>query len=188
MQGFAFERTDLEGIILIKPFTVEDNRGYFTKDYSKKLFSQNGIDLSLKEVFYTSSIRGVVRAIHFQRNKPQEKLVRVVMGSVYDVVVDLRMGSETFGKWKGFYLSEENKNELYIPGGFGHGYLVLEKSIVSYKCGEDFYGEFDDGIIWSDRDLDIQWPLDRVEDIILSEKDLNLQSLNDFKSKYRGLK
>lgn len=187
MQKFSFEKTELEDVYLINPFVSYDERGYFIKDYSKEVFEQNGIYHDLKEVFYTNSHKGVVRAMHFQKIKQQAKLVRCVCGKVFDVVIDLRKDSKTFKKWLGFYLSEENKKEIYIPEGFGHGYLVLENSIVSYKCAEKFYGEYDDGIMWNDEKMGIQWPLDLVENkIILSEKDKNLQSFDDFLKNNNG--
>lgn len=180
--NFIFEETILKGVYLIHPFVRYDERGYFLKDYSKKVFNKNNIEYDLKEVFYTSSQPGVLRGLHFQRVKQQSKLVRCVFGKIYDVVVDLRKDSETFGKWIGFYLSETNKKQLFIPEGFAHGYLVLKPSIVSYKCGEDFYEEYDDGIIWNDNDIGIKWPLHLVKELIISEKDKNLQTFNLFNS------
>jgi len=155
VKTFSFEKTGLEGLIKICPFISEDGRGCFIKDYAHELFKNNGIELELKEVFYTYSKKGVVRAIHFQEVKEQAKLVRVIKGKIYDIAVDLRPDSKTFGDWLGFCLSDENHEELYIPGGFGHGYLVLEDSIVSYKCDEKFYAEHDSGIIWNDADIDV---------------------------------
>ena len=116
-------------------------------------------------------------------------MVRCVVGKIYDVIVDLRSESPTFGEWQGFYLSEENKEQVLIPGGCGHGYLVLDDSIVSYKCAEKFYGEFDDGIIWNDTSINIQWPLDELDDssLILSEKDRKLQTFELFKKQYGTL-
>jgi len=187
IQKFEFTETTLNGVLLIKPFVACDERGYFLKDYSEEVFLANGISHELKEVFYTSSQKGVVRAIHFQRVKTQAKLVRCVKGKIFDVAVDLRKGSETYGKWAGFFLSEDNKYELYIPGEFGHGYLVLEPSIVSYKCSEKFYSEYDDGIKWDDADIGIDWPTDGIDNVILSEKDKNLQSFRQFTQKYGGL-
>ncbi len=184
MQKMTFEKLDIEGAYLIKPFVSYDERGYFIKDYSQEFFEKINIQHDLKEVFYTSSYKGVIRAIHFQREKEQAKLVRCISGKIYDVIVDLRNDSPTFGQWRGFYLSEKNKDEIYIPKNFGHGYLVLEPSIVSYKCAEKFYGEFDDGIIWDDPEIGIKWPLNFIENkIILSEKDSKLQSFKMFKSK-----
>jgi dTDP-4-dehydrorhamnose 3,5-epimerase len=180
---FSFEKTRFNGVFLVKPFVAEDERGYFLKDYSQETFASNGITHNLQEVFYTSSYKGVIRAIHFQREKEQPKLVRCVKGSIFDVVVDLRLESQTLGQWEGFYLNDENKDEVLIPAHFGHGYLVLEDSIVSYKCAEKFYGEFDDGIIWDDSDINVQWPLEKVGNIILSEKDKSLQSFVEWKQK-----
>ena len=186
MQRFDFKETKIPGLLLVDPFVVWDERGYFIKDYSKEVFEQQGISHDLKEVFYTNSFRGVMRAMHFQRERQQAKLVRCVYGKVYDVVCDLRKDSLAFGQWVGYELSEENKKELLIPEGCGHGYLVLEDSIVSYKCAEKFYGEYDDGIIWNDSELAIDWPVDKISKIILSEKDMNLQSFEEFKTKYGG--
>jgi len=183
IQKFSFKKLDLEGAYLIKPFVSYDERGYFIKDYSREVFDENGIHHDLKEVFYTNSHKGVIRAIHYQRVNEQAKLVRCVSGKIYDVIVDLRKDSSTFGQWRGFYLSEENKDELYIPEHFGHGYLVIEPSIVSYKCAEKFYGEYDDGIMWNDPDIGIKWPVELVNNqIILSEKDTKLQSFEEFKN------
>jgi dTDP-4-dehydrorhamnose 3,5-epimerase len=186
-QKFSFSSAEIEGVFLIKPFVVYDERGYFIKDYSTAVFNKNGLMHPLKEVFYTISKKGVIRAIHFQRDICQAKLVRCISGKIYDVVVDLRKDSATFGKWCGYWLSEENKDELYVPGNCGHGYLVLEDSIVSYKCDEDFYSEYDDGIIWNDEDIKIEWPVEMVGEIILSGKDKSLQTFRDFVNKYGSL-
>lgn len=181
IQDFKFEETGLSGAYLIRPFCARDERGSFVKDYSAEVFRMNGICHDLKEVFYTQSHKGVVRAIHFQRVKQQAKLVRCIWGRVYDVIVDLRPESETFGRWLGFWLSRENQRQLFVPEQFGHGYLVVEPAIVSYKCGEKFYGEYDDGIAWDDPDIGIKWPLEQVEgEVLLSKKDQSLQSFASF--------
>lgn len=188
MQKWNFEKLPMEGAYKITPFFNEDNRGGFVKDYSKEVFRQNGIDYDLKEVFYTISHKGVIRAMHFQRVKQQAKLVRCIYGKVYDVIIDLRKDSKTFKMWKGFYLAGDNTTEILVPEGFGHGYLVLEDSIVSYKCAEKFYGEYDSGIKWDDPDMGVDWPLDEVggkEKIITSEKDNNLQSFKAFIENYK---
>lgn len=187
MQKWNFEKLDLEGAYKITPFFADDIRGGFLKDYSKEVFEQNGINYDLKEVFYTISHRGVIRAMHFQKVMQQPKLVRCVSGKVYDVIIDLRKESPTFGKWKGFYLTGDNMVELLVPAGFGHGYLVIEDSIVSYKCAEKFYGEYDSGIRYDDPDMGIVWPYDEIggkDKIINSVKDDNLQSFNDFVANY----
>ena len=191
IQKFEFKKTEIPGLIEVTPFNADDIRGCFTKDYSKEVFEANGINHDLMEVFYTTSYKGVIRALHFQREKQQAKLVRCIHGHVYDVVVDLRPDSHSFKKWLGFDLTGENKKELLIPGGCAHGYLVLEESIVSYKCGEKFYGEFDDGIMWNDPDIGVEWPLDKIggiDKLIIAEKDMNLQSFAELMEKYGGLK
>ena len=184
VQKFEFQELELKGAFLIKPFYASDNRGGFIKDYNIDTFKANGIEHELKEVFYTISKKGVIRAIHFQLVKQQAKLVRCVSGHVYDVIVDLRPDSPTFGKWLGFDLTGDNTNELYIPPFFGHGYLVLEDSIVSYKCGEVFYGEGDSGIMYNDKSINIKWPFEKIggeSNLIISDKDLNLMSFEDYK-------
>lgn len=183
IQKFEFKELDLKGAYLIKPFYATDERGGFIKDYNIDTFKVNGIEHELKEVFYTISKCGVIRAQHFQVVKEQAKLVRCISGHVYDVIIDLRKNSPTFGQWRGFHLTGENQNCLYVPEHFGHGYLVIEDSIVSYKCGEVFYGEYDTGIKWDDPEMGIEWPLDLIggeENIIVSEKDKNLQSFKEF--------
>ena len=186
---FSFKESSISGLYEITPFNADDVRGCFTKDYSKEVFEKNGITHNLEEVFYTTSHKGVIRALHFQRVKQQPKLVRCVYGHVYDVVVDLRKNSPTFKKWLGFDLNGDNRKEILVPAGCAHGYLVLEKSIVSYKCAEKFYGEYDDGIMWNDVDIGVNWPLDKVggiENVILADKDKNLQTFREFQSTYGG--
>ena len=183
IEKFQFQELELKGAYLIKPFYSTDERGGFIKDYNIDTFRANGIEHELKEVFYTVSHRGVIRAQHFQRVKEQAKLVRCISGHVYDVIIDLRKESPTFGKWLGFDLTGDNRLSLYVPERFGHGYLVIEDSVVSYQCGEVFYGEYDSGIKWDDPDMGIRWPLERIggrENLILSEKDKNLQSFSEF--------
>lgn len=179
IQKFEFHETEIPGLIEIIPFNADDIRGCFTKDYSKEIFEANGIHHDLAEVFYTTSYKGVIRALHLQRVKQQPKLVRCIHGHVWDVVVDLRKNSPTFKKWLTFDLIGEKHNEILVPAGCAHGYLVLEDSIVSYKCGEKFYSEYDDGIMWNDPDIGVQWPLELIgggEKLIIAEKDKNLQS------------
>jgi dTDP-4-dehydrorhamnose 3,5-epimerase len=183
VRKFEFEELDLRGAYLIRPFFATDDRGGFVKDYNIDMFKANGIEHELKEVFYTLSKKGVIRALHFQLVRQQPKLVRCISGHVYDVIVDLRPDSPTYGQWRGFDLTGENQHELYIPQYFGHGYLVLEDSVVSYKCGEVFYAEGDSGIMYDDRNLDIKWPFDRIggiENMIISDKDKSLMSFDDY--------
>ena len=184
IQKFDFQELALKGAYKIKPFYAEDERGGLIKDYNIDTFKENGITHQLKEVFYTVSHKGVIRAIHFQLNRQQAKLVRCIKGHIYDVIVDLRPQSPTFGLWKGFHLTEENMDCILVPQYFGHGYLVLEDSIVSYKCGEVFYGEGDSGIMYDDPDIGINWPMELIggiKHIIISEKDKSLMSFSDYK-------
>lgn len=187
IQKFEFHETEIPGLIEVTPFNADDIRGCFTKDYSKEVFEANGITHDLAEVFYTTSYKGVIRALHFQRVKQQPKLVRCIHGHVWDVVVDLRKDSPSFKKWLAFDLTGENHKEVLIPAGCAHGYLVLEDSVVSYKCGEKFYGEYDDGIMWNDPDIGVQWPLELIggeKKLVLAEKDKNLQSFAQLMEKY----
>src|SRR5574344_964706 len=188
VQKFEFKELEMRGAFEITPFYVTDERGGFVKDYNIDMFKQNSIEHELKEVFYTISKKGVIRAIHFQMVKQQAKLVRCISGHVYDVIVDLRPDSPTYGHWREFDLTGENQVELYIPQYFGHGYLVLEDSVVSYKCGEVFYGDGDSGIMYNDPDINIQWPLENIggiENMIISEKDKNLMSFKEYIEKVK---
>ena len=183
MQKFSFHELNLKGAYLIEPFISDDERGAFMKDYNIDTFHAAGIEHELKEVFYTESKRGTIRALHFQLGRQQPKLVRCISGHVYDVIVDLRPDSETFGQWRGFDLTGENRLSLLIPAYFGHGYLVLEDSIVSYKCAEVFYAEGDSGILYSEPALAIRWPFEKIGgegNLIISEKDRNLGLLTDY--------
>ena len=187
IQKFEFNKTEIPDLIEVTPFNADDVRGCFTKDYSKEIFEQNGIDYNLAEVFYTTSYKGVIRALHFQRVKQQPKLVRCIYGHVYDVVVDLRKNSPMFKNWLVFDLIGEKHNEILVPAGCAHGYLVLEPSIVSYKCSEKFYGEYDGGIKWNDPTINVKWPLEKIggmENLILADKDKNLPTFEEFVKEY----
>lgn len=189
IQKFEFTETKIEGLYEIQAFNADDIRGSFTKDYSKEIFEANGINHDLSEVFYTTSHKGVIRALHFQRNIHQPKLVRCIYGHVWDVVVDLRKDSPTFKEYLSFDLIGSKHNEILVPAGCAHGYLVLEHSIVSYKCSEKFYGEYDDGIIWNDPEIAIKWPIEllgNTSDIILSDKDKSLPTFKEFIQNYGG--
>lgn len=189
VQKFEFQELDLKGAYAIKPFFADDNRGGFVKDYNCDTFAANGIRHDLKEVFYTISKKGVIRALHFQLGKQQPKLVRCISGHVYDVIVDLRPESPTYCQWRGFHLTGDNMQSLLVPAYFGHGYLVLEDSVVSYKCAEVFYGAGDSGIMYNDSDLGIDWPLAEIggiENMIISEKDKKLMSFRQYDRLIRG--
>ena len=183
MEQFSFQELELKGAYLIKAFHNEDLRGGFVKDYNYETFCKNGINHKLEETFYTISKKGVIRALHFQLIKQQPKLVRCISGKIYDVIVDLRPDSDTFKKWMGFYLTGDNYTELLVPEHFGHGYIVLEDSIVSYKASEGFLASGDSGIMFDDPEIGIKWPYDEIggkDKIILSDKDKNLLSLKEY--------
>ncbi len=185
-QSFTFQKLVFPGVYLIKPYIIHDSRGSFIKDYSKDIFAANNIKYDLKEVYYTESRKGVIRAIHFQSVKEQPKLIRCVCGSIFEIIVDLRRDSPYFGQWRAFMLNGSNQDQILIPVGCGHGYIVLEDAIVSYKCAEIMYDEYADGIIWNDREIAVQWPFHKIggiNNIILSEKDRQLQTFAQFKRK-----
>lgn len=188
MGTFSFQNTMLQGLRLIAPFYAEDNRGFFLKSFEHDMFKHAGIDTQGFELFFTRSARGTVRGLHFQRRDCQDKLVQVLHGAVYDVAVDLRKGSETFGQWKGFYLTAENRQMLYIPKGFAHGFLALEDgTLFSYLCGSRYDPETDGGIRWDDPQLSVDWPLEQIGEPILSSKDAALPTLAEFLEQYGTL-
>lgn len=181
MSNFSFQSTTIPGLLSIDPFIVPDDRGCLSKPFERSVFAAHGIAFSPWEELRSCSKKGVLRGLHFQRRYSQDKLVQVLHGAVYDVAVDLREGSETFGKWEGFYLSAENQQMLYIPKGFAHGFLALEEdTLFSYLCGDRYDPESDGGIRWDDPQLAIDWPLERVEKVILSSKDSALPALEEY--------
>lgn len=188
-QKFEFHKTKISGVIEVYPFNADDVRGCFTKDYSQEIFAANGIEYQIAEIFYATNHQGVIRGLHFQRERQQPKLVRCIWGHVWDVIVDLRKDSPTFRQWLAFDLTGDNHREVLVPKGCAHGYLALEPSIVSYKCAEKFYGEYDDGIRWDDPDIAVAWPLEKIGgkgNVLTSEKDRGLQSFAQFVTKYGG--
>ena len=167
-----FNKTKIDGVYIIEPKVFGDKRGYFMETYNKEHFSKAGLNMIFVQDNESKSTKGVLRGLHFQRKHSQGKLVRVIKGEVFDVAVDLRIGSKTYGKWEGFILSEENRKQLYIPKGFAHGFLVLsDEALFNYKCTEFYEPEYDGGIMWNDSDINIKWPIHRIENLILSEKD-----------------
>ena len=184
---FDFRETRICGLTMISPFYAQDNRGYFMKIFEKDIWQKNGILVLPQEELLSCSQKGVIRGLHFQKRYSQDKLVRVLSGSVYDVAVDLRKDSPTFGQWQGFYLSAENHQMLYIPKGFAHGFLALEdNTLFSYLCGDRYDPESDGGIRWDDPDVGVEWPLDHVGDVIVSDKDRALPSFADFCRDFGG--
>jgi dTDP-4-dehydrorhamnose 3,5-epimerase len=179
---FEFEPLAIPEVILIKPKVFADERGFFLETYKKSDFERAGIPYEFIQDNHSASKKGVLRGLHYQK-KPavQGKLVRCVRGVIFDVAVDIRVGSPTFGKWVGVYLSEENKHMLWIPPGFAHGFLVVsDYAEVIYKVSHSEYSPAHDaGIIWNDPTIGIEWPLHLVDEIILSRKDENLPRLKE---------
>ena len=183
MNKFIKEETSIRGLYIIKPTVFSDTRGFFMESYNKDEFRKIGIECDFIQDNHSKSSKGTLRGLHFQKQFPQAKLVRVIRGSVYDVAVDLRKNSNTYGKYFGVVLSEENKLQFYIPKGFAHGFLVLsEEAEFVYKCDELYHPEDEGGIIWNDETINIDWPLAKVggpEKIIQSEKDKILKRLEE---------
>jgi dTDP-4-dehydrorhamnose 3,5-epimerase len=172
--------TKLKDCVIIEPDVFGDERGFFLETFQAERYAaQAGITLPFVQDNHSRSSKGVLRGLHFQKTKPQGKLVRVVKGEVYDVAVDIRDGSPTFGQWEAVILSEENKAQLWVPPGFAHGFVVLsETADFVYKC-TDYYDPSDEGsILWNDPDLNIPWPIDSPS---LSDKDANAEKLVDLK-------
>ena len=171
MGKFVFTETGIDGLYVIEPTVFGDNRGYFMETYHYKEFEAAGLGMNFVQDNQSKSKKGVLRGLHFQRKNPQGKLVRVISGKVYDVAVDLRQNSSTYGKWHGVLLSDENKKQFYVPEGFAHGFLVVsETAEFVYKCTRFYDSQDEGGLLWDDPALNISWPLDGI-DVILSEKD-----------------
>lgn len=188
MQQFSFEPTGIDGLVIVNPFYAEDDRGFYLKSFSEKVFREQGYQFSTMEISYTRSHKGVVRGLHFQHQHGQPKMSRCVYGRVFDVVIDVRKGSRTLGKWFGLEMTPENRKCLMIPAGFAHGSLTLEEgSLLVYESAENYYSEYDIGISWDDPDVGIVWPTDQVQEIMLSEKDRNLMSYREFIRDYGGV-
>lgn len=189
MGNFKFIETKIKDLYIIEPAVFGDNRGYFMETYNKEDFVKGGINVDFVQDNESKSKKGVLRGLHFQTQKTQGKLVRVTKGRVYDVAVDLRKGSITYGMWEGVELSEENKRQFYVPEGFAHGFLVLsEEAVFNYKCTNYYAPEYDGGVRWNDPDIGVQWPLEGIGEILLSEKDKKQQLLKelDLPFEYKG--
>lgn len=170
----------IEGLYVIEPTVFPDSRGYFMETYNQNDFKEAGLSMVFVQDNQSMSVRGVLRGLHFQKQFPQGKLVRVVRGKVFDVAVDLRSTSGTYGKWFGVELSAENKKQFYIPEGFAHGFLVLsDEAEFAYKC-TDFYHPGDEGgILWSDPEIGIDWPVEEGMKLIISDKDQKWSGIRD---------
>lgn len=172
MGKFNFIKTTIDGVIIVEPTAFGDSRGYFMETYQKEDFIKGGITVDFVQDNQSMSTKGVLRGLHFQKQFSQSKLVRCIRGEVFDVAVDLREGSPTFGKWEGVLLSAENKKQFFIPKDFAHGFLVLsDEAEFVYKV-DDFYHPNDEGgLMWNDPDIGIKWPIPEGLEIKLSDKD-----------------
>lgn len=182
MGKFKFTYTEIEGVFIAEPAVFPDERGYFMETYNENDFREEGIDLTFVQDNQSKSSKGVLRGLHFQKTQPQGKLVRVISGEVFDVAVDLRKASRTYGKWIGVRLSAENKKQFFIPKGFAHGFVVLsDEAEFVYKCTDFYKGDDEGGILWNDPDIGIEWPIEDIgeENILLSEKDKLWKPLKD---------
>ena len=191
MSKFKKIETGIEGLYILEPTVFGDERGFFLETYNKKEFEKIGIFEEFVQDNHSKSKKGVLRGLHFQTKHSQGKLVRVIRGSVYDVAVDIRKDSLTYGKWYGIELSAENKKMFFIPKGFAHGFLTLEdETEFQYKCTDLYAPQYDSGIIWNDKDININWNFEKYglkeEDIVLSEKDKKHQSFKEYTEKYIG--
>ena len=184
MGKFKRIETSIEGLLIVEPTVFGDERGFFMETYSSEGFAEIGITETFLQDNHSLSNRGVLRGLHFQTEHPQGKLVRVTSGSVFDVAVDLRPGSPTYGKWDSVLLSAANKRMFYIPPRFAHGFLTLEQGTeFLYKCTELYHPASDNGVLWDDPGVGVDWQLDKwglsADELIISEKDRRNKALKD---------
>jgi len=166
------EELSLSGLVAIKPKIFEDERGFFYESFHQEKFMRNGIEVNIAQQNHSGSKKNILRGLHYQIKNSQGKLVRVIKGQIYDVAVDLRKSSSTFGKWESIILNEDNKKLLWVPSGFAHGFLVMSDwAEVEYSTSDFYSPEHERTIIWNDPDLNIQWPFPAGEQPILSDKD-----------------
>lgn len=175
---FNFKRLDIPDVILVEAQVFPDERGFFLESFKESIFNKNGINTRFVQDNYSHSIKGVLRGLHYQKNpKAQAKLVTTIRGKIFDVSVDIRKGSPTYGKWVGEILSDQNHKLLYIPEGFAHGFCTLsDEADVLYKVNQEYSEEHDRGILWNDPEVDVKWPIDKP---IVSKKDLQQSFLKN---------
>ena len=171
------EQTKLDGVLLVTPNVFGDDRGFFMETYNQQKAQELGLPIKFVQDNHSKSSKGVLRGLHYQNPQWQGKLVRVIQGEIFDVTVDIRQKSPSFGEWVGVYLNEENKQQLYVPEGFAHGFVVTsETAEVIYKCTSLYAPEQEGSILWNDPEIGIEWPIEAPQ---LSEKDKNATRLND---------
>lgn len=176
----------IDGVYIIEQKVFGDERGYFMETYNYNDFKEAGMDVVFVQDNQSSSRKGVLRGLHFQVQYPQDKLVRVIHGEVFDVAVDLRKGSKTYGKWHGERLSAENKKQMFIPKNFAHGFLVLsDYAEFAYKCTDFYHPDDESGIAYDDPQIGIEWPIPADMQLVMSEKDCLWEGLDAFTRKYR---
>lgn len=181
MGNFKFNETKIKGVYIIEPKVFGDNRGYFMETYNKEHFVEAGLTMDFVQDNESSSSKGVLRGLHFQTKHTQGKLVRVTKGEVFDVAVDLREGSETYGQWYGVVLSAENKKQFFIPKNFAHGFVVLSDTAeFAYKCTDFYHPNDEGGLAYNDPDIGVQWPIPEDMELILSEKDQKWGGLKEY--------
>ena len=181
MSQIKVTKADIEGLYVIEPTVHGDARGYFMETYNFNDMKENGLDMIFVQDNQSCSTKGVLRGLHFQKEYPQGKLVRVIKGEVFDVAVDLRKGSETYGKWFGVRLSDENKKQFFIPKGFAHGFLVVsDYAEFVYKCSDFYHPGDEGGIAYNDPEIGVEWPTEENMELILSEKDTKWSGLSDY--------
>ena len=182
MGKITVETCKIEGLKVITPTVFGDARGYFMETYQYEDFKTAGIDVVFVQDNQSASKKGVLRGLHFQINHPQDKLVRVIKGEVYDVAVDLRKESPTFGQWYGVLLSEENKKQFFIPKGFAHGFLVLsDYAEFCYKCSDFYHPNDEGGLAYNDPDIGVDWPIPEEMELIMSDKDKMWGGIKEYK-------
>lgn len=185
MGKITVETCEIEGLKVITPTVFGDARGYFMETYQYEDFKAAGVDVTFVQDNQSASKKGVLRGLHFQIHHPQDKLVRVIRGEVYDVAVDLRKDSATFGKWYGVLLSEENKKQFFIPKGFAHGFLVLsDYAEFCYKCSDFYHPGDEGGLKYDDPDIGVQWPIPEGMELIMSDKDQLWDGMEKYKKRY----
>ena len=181
MGKITVETCEIEGLKVITPTVFGDERGYFVETYNYNDFKEAGIDAVFVQDNQSASKKGVLRGLHFQINYPQDKLVRVIKGEVYDVAVDLRKGSPTFGQWKGVLLSEENKKQFFVPKGFAHGFLVLsDYAEFCYKVTDFYHPNDEGGLMYNDPDIGVEWPFEPGTELIMSDRDQKWGGIKEY--------
>lgn len=188
MTNFNFKPILQTGAFLIDNFFLDDNRGYFSKIFEKVLYEKTNIEFNVSESFISSSKKNVIRGMHFQYHNPQSKLISVLKGKIYDVIIDLRKNSKYYKKYFSFELNDKDYKSLLIPRGFAHGFLsMMDDTIMLYMCDGKYDKETDTGIVFNDKDINILWPITNFNDIIISKRDLSLMTFDEFNRNIGGL-